>query len=67
MKTFYVSIPVSCSINLTIKANSEEEAIEIADNCLLLEQTQDGCELPGEEYFEALDRGSWNVEEELSD
>ena len=64
MKTFYISIPVTCSINFNVRANSEEDALQIANECLIQEKDQDGCELPREEYFEVLDIGSWTVEEE---
>ena len=63
MKTYYVCVPVSCSMTLEIEAASEADAIAKTLECLDQDQMPDGSELPPEEHFQIeTDSNLWSLE-----
>jgi len=63
LKEYAISIPVNCSINMIVMADSEASALNIAEKCIDDGKMQDGSEIPTEEYFELSSKYEWSVEE----
>ena len=64
MRKYVVTIPVSCSIEMTVEAEDEEQALRIAEECMHNDVCQDGCEIPEYEHFAVYhDTNDWMVDD----